>query len=155
LAKGRLLHKKICLSEQVNLLPNDTARLLYTWLIPHLDIEGRFYGDARRVKGTVFPLQGIRDDSIERYLQAMEDVGLIVRYEVHGQKFLWAPRFSLHQTLRKDRERKSYIPAPPDGVIREHQKSKYAKHMCLECGEVKEFCECPQEDVPSPMEGRE
>jgi len=142
LAKGRLLHKKICLSEQINLLPNDTARLLYTWIIPQLDIEGRFYGDARRVKSIVFPLRAISNKSIERYLEAMEEVGLIVRYEVNGQKFLWAPTFSTHQTLRKDRERKSYIPGPPDEVTKAYQKSKYAKHFCFECNQMKVFCEC-------------
>jgi len=145
LAKGRLVHKKICLSEQVGLLPNDTARLLYTWIIPHLDIEGRFYGDARRVNSTVFPLRAISDKSIERYLQAMEEVGLIVRYEVVGQIFMWMPRFSLHQTLRKDRERASYIPAPPDEVVQEYQVSKYAKHFCFECNKHIDLCECEEE----------
>lgn len=144
MAKGRLLHKKVCLSEQINLLPNDTARLLYTWIIPQLDIEGRFYGDAQRVASVVFPLRSVRKKSIERYLQAMEDVGLIVRYEVDGQRFMWMPKFALHQTLRKDRERKSYIPAPPDEVMKAYQKSKYAKHFCFECNQMRALCGCEE-----------
>jgi len=109
-----------------------------------LDIDGRFYGDARRVKSIVFPLRGIKDDSIERYLKAMEEVGLIVRYEVDGQKFMWLPRFSMHQTLRKDRERKSYIPEPPEEVMRAYQNSKYAKHFCFECNRMRDLCECEE-----------
>lgn len=143
MAKGRLLHKKICLSEQINLLPNDTARLLYTWIIPQLDIDGRFYGDPQRIGSLVFPLRSVSKRSIERYLKAMEEVGLIVRYEVDGQRFMWAPKFSMHQTLRKDRERPSLIPAPPEDVMREFQNSQYARHFCFECNNMKISCECP------------
>ena len=144
MAKGRLLHKKICLSEQINLLPNDTARLLYTWIIPQVDIDGRFYGDAQRVGSLIFPLRSVKKESIERYLKAMEEVGLILRYEIDGQKFMWMPKFSLHQTLRKDRERKSHIPEPPDEVMREYQNSKYARHFCFECNRMKAYCECEE-----------
>lgn len=144
MAKGRLLHKKICLSEQVNLLPNDTARLLYTWIIPHLDIDGRFYGDARRVKSTVFPLRAISDKSIERYLQKMEDLALIVRYETNGQVYMWMPTFSLHQTLRKDRERKSFIPPPPQEVLEQYKRQdRYSRYgICTDCGISP--CECEE-----------
>lgn len=147
MAKGRLLHKKICLSEQVNLLPNDTARLLYTWIISHLDVEGRFYGDARRVKSTIFPLRAISDRSVERYLQEMETRSLIVRYEVNGQMYMWVPTFSSHQTLRKDRERKSYIPAPPDEVLEQYKREdRYSRYgICPDCGEPVGMCECEEE----------
>lgn len=144
MAKGRLIHKKICLSEQINLLPNDTARLLYTWIIPQLDIDGRFYGDAQRVGSLIFPLRSVNKKSIERYLKAMEEVGLIVRYEVDGQKFMWAPKFSLHQTLRKDRERASLIPAPPDDVMQKYRNSEYARFFCFDCNEMKTNCKCPK-----------
>lgn len=144
MAKGRLIHKKICLSEQIHLLPNDTARLLYTWIIPQLDVEGRFYGDAQRVGSLIFPLRTVKKKSIERYLKAMEEVGLIVRYEVDGQKFMWVPKFSVYQTLRKDREGKSHIPEPPEEVMREYQNSKYAKYFCFKCNQMKARCECEQ-----------
>jgi len=123
-----------------------TCRLLYTWIIPWLDIEGRFYGDAIRIKTQVFPLFNVQPATIERYLQAMEEVGLIARYEVGGQQFLWAPTFSLHQTLRKDRERQSYIPAPPDEIVQKYQMSKYAKHFCFECNKHIDLCECGEEE---------
>lgn len=145
MAKGRLLHQKISFSDQVNNLPDDTCRLLYTWIIPHLDIEGRFYGDAIRVKSAVFPLRKIGDKTIEKYLLAMEEVGLIVRYEIRGQKYIWAPTFSLHQTLRKDREQKSLFPSPPEETVREYGKSRYGRYMCLKCGFLKELCECEKE----------
>jgi len=74
----------------------------------------------------------------------MEEVGLIVRYEVEGQRFMWMPKFSMHQTLRKDRERKSYIPEPPDEIMKEYQKSKYARDFCFECNQMKVFCECEE-----------
>jgi len=145
LAKGRLIHKKICLSEQIHLLPNDTARLLYTWIIPQLDIDGRFYGDAQRVGSLIFPLRSVKKQSIERYLVAMEEVGLIVRYEIEGQVYMWMPKFHIHQTLRKDRERASIIPAPPEDVVRAYKNNEYARFFCFECNEMKAQCRCEEE----------
>lgn len=55
MAEGRILKKKISVSKQVNDLSNDTNRLLFTWLIPHLDAEGRFFGEAEIVKSIIFP----------------------------------------------------------------------------------------------------
>lgn len=39
MAEGRMLKKNISQSKKLALLKNDSARLLYTWILPHLDIE--------------------------------------------------------------------------------------------------------------------
>jgi hypothetical protein len=41
MARGRFVSKAISLDEKVNALSNDTIRLLFTWLILHLDCEER------------------------------------------------------------------------------------------------------------------
>lgn len=175
MAKGRLIYIKISMSEQVNQLPNDTARLLYTWLLVHLDVEGRFYGDAQRVRSRVFPCRSdIQNGQVEQYLGAMEDLWLIGRYEIRGQKFLWVPKWGLFQTLRSDREAASSIPPPPNDMVEEVlsrsgvspeelrvkykiregklsinkekiERQKYLESFCIKCNKMKDLCECEKE----------
>ena len=45
MAISRMLHKSISHSIQVNRLSPE-ARLLFTWMIPHADDEGRIKGEA-------------------------------------------------------------------------------------------------------------
>jgi len=109
--RGRFLSKTISLDEKVNSLPNDTARLLFTWLIPHLDCEGRLHGDAQTVKSIVFPRRSIQTRKVEEYLKKLEENGLIVRYSVNGNTYLVAPNFEKHQVgLQKSKEAQSQIP---------------------------------------------
>lgn len=111
MARGRFISKGISLDEVVNSLSDDTARLLFTWLIPHLDCEGRCHGDAMTVKSIVFPRRKISAAKVEKYLQELEKKELIVRYSVNGNQYLWAENFEKHQVgLRKSQESPSQIP---------------------------------------------
>lgn len=113
-AKGRLIHKKICMSGQVHRLSDDTCRLLYSWLLTHLDVEGRFYGDPQTVKSLVFPRRtDITAEQVDKYLDEMQERWLIERYESSDEQYLWAPTWSVHQNLRRDREPASVLPEPP------------------------------------------
>ena len=56
MAEGRMLKKKISLNEAVADLSNDTHRMLFTWGISHLDVEGRITGSPRGFKAMVAPL---------------------------------------------------------------------------------------------------
>jgi len=111
-----MLKKAISRSRKLAELQTDSARLLYTWLIPHLDIEGRFYGDPSVIRGSIVPrLETYTDKKIIEYLQDMQKVELIFWYEIEGDLYLQFTVFEKHQTLRKDRESQSQIPAPlPD-----------------------------------------
>ena len=111
MARGRMISKVISLDEKVNALSDDTARLLFTWLIPHLDCEGRMYGDALTVKSIVFPRRSISAQKVEKYLKELENFSLIARYFVNGNEFLAMQNFDKHQTgLRKSQESPSQIP---------------------------------------------
>ena len=114
MARGRMINKAISLDEKVNNLSDDTARLLFTWLIPHLDCEGRLHGDAVTIKSIVFPRRNISPKRIEKYLNEFEKNGLIIRFAVNGNTYLFAPQFNKHQVgLQKSREAQSQIPPPP------------------------------------------
>ncbi|KKL17578.1 hypothetical protein LCGC14_2484160 [marine sediment metagenome] len=111
MARGRMISKEISLDEKVNALSDDTARLIFTWLIPHLDREGRIYGEARVIKSIVIPRLNHSEQKVEKYLKECEEMKLILRYSVNGNQYISAPHFEKHQTgLRKDKEAQSKIP---------------------------------------------
>lgn len=121
MAKGRMLSKQISLDEKVNALPDDSCRLLFTWLIPHLDVEGRMDADPQVFKSIVSPRLNISTKKVAQYLEKMEELKLILRYYVNGTAYLCAPNFQKHQTgLRKERESQSRIPPPPPDLLRHY-----------------------------------
>jgi len=118
MAEGRMLKKKVSTSKKLMELKTDSARLLWTWLLPHLDVEGKFSADPDIVKGSVVPrLKHFTSAKVEEYLLDMAENGLIVIYEVNGDRYLKFNNFAENQTLRTDREAKSSIPDPVDNVI--------------------------------------
>ncbi len=114
MARGRMITNLICKDKKVHALSDDTARLLFTWLITVADCEGRTFGDPSIVKATIFPRRNeITAERIDGYLNEMYMLGLIVRYIVDDEQYIYFPSFEKNQVgLRKDREAKSEIPAP-------------------------------------------
>lgn len=124
MARGRFVSKKISDSKRVNSLP-EPAQLLFTWMIPHLDCEGRILGEAKLLNSKVFPLKDYADEEIDQWLELMEaskdplsGEGLILRYEVNGHQFICCPGFASEQSSKggtawKERETPSEIPPPP------------------------------------------
>jgi hypothetical protein len=115
MAEGRMLKKKISLNEAIADLANDTHRLLFTWGIAHLDVEGRITGNLRSFKGLVAPLlDHITPQSVLAFFQDAEHLGLIRRYQVDGRWVVQYPAFKKNQNLRPDKEAKSQFPPPND-----------------------------------------
>lgn len=111
--QGRIILKTICQSKKLASLKTDGARLLYTWLIPNLDISGCFSGDVDVVKGQVFTRLKKSDENVESYLKDLCDTGLIVLYPSSGDMFLCVPDFAEKQpSLNPSKEAKSTIPPP-------------------------------------------
>ena len=114
--QGRIILKSIGQSKKMLKLKTDGARLLYTWLIPYVDINGCFSGDAQVIKGQVFTRLKHSIKIIESFLIDLEDAGLIIRYETDGDIFLIIPDFADRQpSLKPEKEAKPTIPLPtPD-----------------------------------------
>lgn len=114
MARGRMLNNSISRSLKFDLLPDDTCRLLATWVIPHLDVRGVFYGDPAIVQSLVFTRRrDVTAEQVDEYLRAMEAVGLIILFEAEGQRWQQWPGFSANQVgLRTERE-KTDLPPPP------------------------------------------
>lgn len=114
MARGRMLNRTVCGSLKFHNLPDETCRLLATWVISHLDYHGVFYGDPMMVKSIIFPRRAdVTVEQVESYLDAMEEIGLIKRFDANGDRWQWWPGFTDNQPgLRAERE-KTTFPAPP------------------------------------------
>ena len=118
MAKGRMLIKTVSTSKALANLSSDSARLLWTWLLPHLDREGRHHALPSIVKGAAVPrLRNHTEKTITEHLRQLSEARLIVLYEVDGDAYLQYNQFDEHQPgLNKDREAPSSCPPPPAKV---------------------------------------
>lgn len=115
MATGRMLKKNVSTSKKLTGLKSDSARLLWTWILPHLDVKGRFSAEVDIIKGLVVPrLKHFTEQKIEDILQELSSVGLIRLYVADGERYLEFIRFDDFQNLRVDREAESKIPQPTD-----------------------------------------
>ena len=85
------------------------ARLCYEGLWLLADRNGRLEDRPKRIKGEIFAYDVV---DVEPLLQALADAGLIIRYTVHGERYLAIPTFLKHQSPHI-KEPESRIPAPP------------------------------------------
>jgi hypothetical protein len=111
MAKGRMLQNRISKSNKIASLSSDTVRLLYTWMLAHLDVNGNFYADPVMVNNLVFTRLGHSIKTISSALDELADTGLIVRYQIDGETYLNYPDFLEKQPrLNPDREGTPDIP---------------------------------------------
>jgi hypothetical protein len=93
MAKGRMLQNRISKSQKLAALSSDTARLLYTWMLSHLDCNGNFYADPVMVNNLVFTRLGHSVKIVSAILDELEAAGLIVRYKCGDETYLNYPDF--------------------------------------------------------------
>ena len=110
MAKARMLHKKISVSTQVNKL-SLPARLLFTWMIPHTDDEGRLKGDPEFIKATVVPMTKWSFKTVRNYLEEIKNQRLIYYWEENKEWFIEFVKWNEHQQIRKDRFEESNLPS--------------------------------------------
>jgi hypothetical protein len=106
-----MLQNRISKSQKLASLSSDTVRLLYTWMLSHLDVNGNFYADPVMVNNLVFTRLGHSVDNIAAALDELEASGLIIRYQVGNETYLNYPDFQEKQPkINKDKEGKPDIP---------------------------------------------
>lgn len=109
MAQGRMLKKKISVNEAVASLTSDSSRLLYTWGIAHLDVDGFITGSPRGFMAVVAPLlDHIKAADIASFFEEWEREGLVVRHESKNGPCLQFPTFRQNQRgLKVNREAES------------------------------------------------
>lgn len=113
MARGRMLNKTISLSEKFAAMPDDTCRLVATWIIPHLDKAGVFYADPRIVKSQVLPMLDVSVDAVHDCINAMASIGLVKLFHANGKVWqVWRGFADNQKGYHADREATEY-PQPP------------------------------------------
>ena len=111
MAEGRMLKKNISDSDKLAELSSDSSRMVWDWILAHLDVDGRYTADLDLVKGRVFPkIRSMTKAKIWKCLLELNEVDLIILYKIKNDIYIQYQDFEKHQTLRKDREAKSKIP---------------------------------------------
>jgi hypothetical protein len=111
LRNKRSLASSISTSIKVNRLETTEAKLLFTWLIPHCDDEGRIQGDPLFIKGTIFPMmEDIKSSDVAAYLNDLVKNRLINWYEVDGEKYIQIEKWEDFQTFHAVKKIASKIP---------------------------------------------
>jgi len=121
MAEGRMLKKEISDSKKLGRLKSDRPRVLYFMMLPHLDRDGRLKADPCQIKGQICTMLHYSANSIQKALEQLNEVGLLVLYKAEGKQYVQYTRFNDFQTFNYDRESESKIPAPThedSGVIR-------------------------------------
>jgi len=113
-----MIKKCISNSKSLGFLKSDSARLLYTWLIPHLDAEGRYSADPDLIKGHIFPkIKSMTISKIKKLINELAEARLIILYKANDELYLQLEKFHKYQKIDKNREAKSKIPAPTEENI--------------------------------------
>ena len=122
MADRRLIAQSITNSGQVAQLVRRCGpwgAVLFTWALTYIDDDSRFEGDPEtlrhRLLGRYLDLAG--SELVAEIVAVMNDIDLAIWYEVvgsPGERYLYFPRFTTHQTLREDRYGPSRLPAPPN-----------------------------------------
>lgn len=111
---NRILWEKICRSETIAKLSAEEERFFYR-LIVQCDDYGRFDGRATVLRSHCFSVQvdNVSDHEVERWLQRLVEVGLVVLYTVDERPYLVVTTWSAYQRRRASRSR---WPDPPVGT---------------------------------------
>jgi hypothetical protein len=108
----RKLHTKITQSLDVNDMPDDFTRLLWTWLPLIADREGRGIDNPSWIRSRAMPLRSDLDN--ERIADAMQyfvNHEMVLRYSCAGRDYFCILNFHDYQG-KTDREAPSFLPAP-------------------------------------------
>lgn len=158
MAEGRMLKRNISESRRLSQLKTDSARLLWTWIIPFLDSEGRFYASADMIKGKIVPrLSSFTLKNIPKYIEDMARVGLIILYEVDGEKLIQYRKFDTFQKIVKTREAAPLPPPTDQDLIRSQSgldQDKVESESRLPCPNLREvnLREEKEEDADAPVD---
>lgn len=111
----RLLWSSISTSRKIRCVQGDKwfrvgCHLVYSWLIPWTDDDGRLRGEPLWILANILPNEGLTVEEIGAMLFELGRVGLIQWYEVDGERFIQVLDNENHQLIRKDRYKASTYP---------------------------------------------
>lgn len=111
MARIRSIKPEACNSKDFAKL-SFAARYFFQQLWCFLDDEGRAEFLPKKIAGEMYPHDDdVSGQTITGWVDECVAASVLIVYEVNGDKFMCAPKFSIHQKI--DRRTASKIPAPP------------------------------------------
>jgi hypothetical protein len=139
----RSVHPSICEDDTLAAV-SASAERTFVRLWTHLDDEGRAIDSPKLWKARLYPLHDeITAELVDADLLELEAVGLVIRYQVDGKRYISAKPHAWSQWQHPQRATKSKLPAPstsPPRVIVEasvttHLRSGGERSVTVEEGE--------------------
>ena len=87
------------------------ARLVLIGLISSADDEGRFLASHSAIIGYLFPHDDIAPTKLRKWLDEIENTGIVRFYSVNRREYGAFPNWKKHQRISKPQP--SSLPAPP------------------------------------------
>lgn len=101
---NRILKESICRSDEIDSLSWFEEVLFYR-LIVNCDDYGRYDARLKIVKNTCFPLKDVTERDVEKALNKLSEVGLILVYEAQGRPVLQLITWEKHQRVRNQKSK--------------------------------------------------
>lgn len=121
MARIRTIKPEFPQSESMGRVSRD-ARLLFILLWTICDDAGRSRGDARLLKGLLYPYDEVTFKQIEAWLTELEGEGCLVLYSREGSRYVAIRNWLTHQKI--DKPSKSKFPDPPETVENPREDSR-------------------------------
>lgn len=117
MARIRSLKPEFWLDRKLARKLSRDERMLYMGLWNQADEHGRALGDPVVVKGAIFPYDDdLTIDVIDRMLDRLDSAGGVVqRYEVDGDPYLFLRKLGNHQRLEPNKSKSRHPEPPPVG----------------------------------------
>lgn len=92
------------------------ARYLFIGLFCEADDAGRLIDSPKRIAGSIFPHdQKVTEAKAYRWLNDLQDAGMILRYEANGGRYIALPKWGEHQRISHPTD--SQLPPPSDEAL--------------------------------------
>jgi len=87
------------------------ARLLFAGLWTLADREGRLEDKPKQIKIDIFPSDSV---DVDLCITQISNLGMLVRYEVDGKRYIQVTNFAKHQNPHRDEKPSVYPPIPSE-----------------------------------------
>jgi len=106
------------------------CHLVYTWLLPWCDDDGRMPGEPLKILANIVPNEGFTLKEIKQMIVELDRVGLIRSYIYSEELFISVQDWDKYQRIRKDRYKTSIYPVPPDWKPNDNQMTTNGQQNC-------------------------
>lgn len=147
---NRIINEKIRTSKSINRLTDFQFRL-WAYLLTYVDDYGRGSADPEILKGFVFPRRAIREQDIQKGLDALDRNGSILLYEVAGEPYFCLPGWAKYQRIQ---QKKAKFPDPPESANVQGSTVIHGESRCVTVShrESPPESESESESNPNPRE---